>query len=53
MDKVFEKTRELGAALLECEVYQNMKAAEDKAMANSEAASEWRISSKSAASCRQ
>lgn len=38
MDKVFEKTRELGEALLECETYQNMKAAEDRAMQNSEAA---------------
>ena len=39
MDKVFEKTRELGEALLECETYLKMKAAEDKAMANAEAAS--------------
>ncbi len=39
MDEVFKKTRELGQALLECEVYQNMKAAEARAMANSEAAS--------------
>ena len=38
MDKVFEKTRELGQALLECEAYTRMKAAEDKAMANAEAA---------------
>ena len=38
MDMVFEKTRELGDALLECEVYQKMKAAEDKAMKNQEAA---------------
>ena len=38
MDKVFEKTRELGEALLECEAYQRMKAAEDTAMANAEAA---------------
>lgn len=38
MDMVFQKTRELGDALLECEVYQKMKAAEDKAMKNQEAA---------------
>ena len=38
MDKVFEKTRELGQALLECETYQRLKAAEDKAMQNAEAA---------------
>ena len=38
MDEVFAKTRELGDALLECEVYQKMKAAEDKAMKNQEAA---------------
>ena len=38
MDKIFEKTRELGQALLESGVYQTMKAAEDKAMANEEAA---------------
>ena len=38
MDAVFEKTRELGKALLECEVYQKMKAAEDRAMQNVEAA---------------
>ena len=38
MDKVFEKTRELGEALLESETYQNMKAAEDRAMQNAEAA---------------
>ena len=37
MDTVFQKTRELGQALLECETYQRMKAAEDKAMANEEA----------------
>ncbi len=37
MDAVFQKTRELGQALLECETYQRMKAAEDKAMANEEA----------------
>ena len=38
MDVVFEKTRELGKALLECEVYQKMKEAEDRAMQNAEAA---------------
>ena len=38
MQQVFEKTRELGQALLECEVYQHMKEAEDRAMANEEAA---------------
>lgn len=38
MDKVFEKTRELGAALMESEAYLNMKAAEEKAMASGEAA---------------
>ncbi|MDO4357625.1 MAG: YlbF family regulator [Clostridia bacterium] len=38
MDMVFQKTRELGQALMECDVYQNMKAAEDKAMKNPEAA---------------
>ncbi len=38
MQQVFEKTRELGQALIECEVYQKMKAAEDKAMQNKEAA---------------
>lgn len=38
MDKVFEKTRELGQALLESEAYGKMKAAEEKAMANTEAA---------------
>ena len=38
MDKVFEKTRELGQALLECEAYQRMKEAEDRAMQNAEAA---------------
>ena len=38
MDKVFEKTRELGQALLESECYQRLKAAEDKAMQNAEAA---------------
>ena len=39
MDKVFEKTRELGEALLESETYLRMKEAEDRAMANAEAAS--------------
>ncbi len=38
MDNVFQKTRELGEALLASEVYQRMKAAEDKAMQNEEAA---------------
>ncbi len=38
MDLVFAKTRELGEALLESEAYKNMKAAEDKAMQNAEAA---------------
>lgn len=39
MDNVFKKTRELGEALLESEAYLNMKTAEDRAMANPEAAS--------------
>lgn len=38
MDKVFEKTRELGQALLECEAYKQMKQAEDRAMKNEQAA---------------
>ena len=38
MDAVFQKTRELGQALLECEAYSRMKQAEEKAMANQEAA---------------
>jgi len=38
MDKIFEKTRELGQALLESEVYAKMKEAEAKAMQNMEAA---------------
>lgn len=38
MDNVFKKTRELGEALLQCEVYLKMKDAEDRAMANPEAA---------------
>ena len=38
MDNVFEKTRELGEALLESEAYKRMKAAEEKAMQNAEGA---------------
>ena len=38
MDRVFEKTQELGQALLESEVYTRMKEAEDRAMMNTEAA---------------
>lgn len=38
MEMVFQKTRELGQALIDSEVYQNMKAAEDKAMKNQDAA---------------
>ena len=38
MDNVFAKTRELGEALLESDAYLKMKAAEDKAMQNEEAA---------------
>ena len=38
MDNVCAKTRELGQALLESEVYKNMKAAEDRAMQNHQAA---------------
>lgn len=38
MDKIFEKTRELGQALLESETYQKMREAEEKAMHNAEAA---------------
>lgn len=38
MDKVFEKTRELGQALLESEAYQRVKDAEDRAMKNEQAA---------------
>ena len=38
MDNVFEKTRELGEALLESDAYKRMKAAEDKAMQNAQAA---------------
>lgn len=37
MDAVFQKTRELGQALIESEVYQEMKAAEEKAALNQEA----------------
>jgi len=38
MNAVFEKTRELGDALMQSEEYLAMKAAEDTAMANAEAA---------------
>lgn len=38
MDKVFEKTRELGAALQESDAYKRMQEAEAKAMQNVEAA---------------
>lgn len=38
MDKVFEKTRELGEALQESDAYKRMKAAETKAMQNVQAA---------------
>ena len=38
MDKVFEKTRELGEALQESQAYLRMKEAEIKAMQNMEAA---------------
>ena len=38
MDMVFEKTRELGAALKQSEAYARMQAAEQKAMQNMEAA---------------
>lgn len=38
MDIVFQKTRELGQALLESEAYRKMKQAEEKAMGNEEAA---------------
>lgn len=37
MDKVFEKTRELGEALQESEAYKRMKEAEEKAMRNFQA----------------
>ena len=38
MDAVFQKTRELGQALMESEIYLRMKEAEDKAMQNEDAA---------------
>ena len=38
MDKIFEKTRELGQALLESEAYARMRSAEEKAMQNVQAA---------------
>ena len=38
MDKVFEKTRELGEALQESDAYKRMKEAEAKAMKNAQAA---------------
>lgn len=38
MDMIFQKTRELGEALLASEAYVKMKAAEEKAMKNEEAA---------------
>ena len=38
MDIIFEKTRELGQALLESEAYARMKKAEEKAMQNMQAA---------------
>ena len=38
MDMVFEKTRELGEALQQSDAYKRMKAAEEKAMQNMEAA---------------
>lgn len=38
MDQVFLKTRELGQALVESEIYKTMKDAEDKAMKNTMAA---------------
>ena len=38
MDAVFEKTRELGKALLESEAYLKVKEAEDRAMRNEQAA---------------
>jgi len=38
MDQVFLKTRELGQALVESEIYKTMKEAEDKAMKNTMAA---------------
>ena len=38
MDQIFAKTRELGEALLQSDVYQKMREAEEKAMQNAEAA---------------
>ena len=38
MDAIFQKTRELGEALMQSEAYLKMKAAEDRAMQNGEAA---------------
>lgn len=38
MDAVFQKTRELGQALMQSEAYLKMKEAEDRAMKNEEAA---------------
>ena len=38
MDMIFQKTRELGQALLESETYKKVQAAEEKAMKNTEAA---------------
>ena len=38
MENVFQKTRELGEALLQSDVYQKMREAEEKAMQNAEAA---------------
>ncbi|NLG24926.1 MAG: YlbF family regulator [Clostridiales bacterium] len=38
MNEVFKKTRELGEALMHSDEYVTMKAAEDRAMANAEAA---------------
>ena len=38
MDIIFEKTRELGQALLESEAFARMKKAEEKAMTNMQAA---------------
>ena len=38
MDMVFQKTRELGQALAESEIYQRVKELEDRALRNTEAA---------------
>ena len=38
MDMIFQKTRELGQAIAESEVYRRMKELEDKALQNAEAA---------------